>query len=62
LNVKSATDDKVICSADLSSGTLSWKKNEELIIERNMPMTMKGKPLFLSLIMCNIENEVDIFV
>ncbi len=55
---KSAVGDVIICEADLASGKLRWHRNGDTIKERAVPAQMKGKPVYLSILMIVDGDEV----
>ncbi len=48
----------IICEADLASGKLRWHRNGDMLKECAVPAQMKGKPVYLSIIMCEDGDEV----
>jgi hypothetical protein len=59
--VVSTVGDRVQCEADLANGLLRWWKNSNLIKECAVPLQMKGKNVFYSLLMFYSDSEVDLF-
>jgi hypothetical protein len=58
----SAAGDALECEAELGVGMLRWWKNGNLIKECVVPQQMKGKTVFLSMLMYNVTCEVDFFI
>jgi hypothetical protein len=52
--------DVVECEADLSAGVLRWFKNGALLKECKTPQSMQGKPAYLSIVMFNAGDEVEV--
>ena len=57
---KSGDGDVIICEADLGAGVLRWKRNGNPLKECAVPPQMKGKTAYLSIIMCNDGDEVEV--
>ncbi len=43
--------DVIICEADLASGKLRWHRNGKKFKECDVPAQMKGKTVYLSILM-----------
>jgi hypothetical protein len=62
VNVFCSNNDVVNCEADLERGRLCWSKNGNRIAECDLPVQMKNKPIYLSLMLCHSNDIVDLFV
>jgi hypothetical protein len=47
--------------ADLESCSLSWWKKDSQIAECSVPTGMRNKPIFVSIILFNTGDEVDLY-
>jgi hypothetical protein len=52
----------VECVADLASCKLSWWKKGSQIAECAVPAGMRNKPIFVSIILFNTGDEVDLCI
>ena len=59
---KSSVGDIIECEADLVRNLLIWRNNDEILKECEVPPQMKGKPIYLSILMYNVGDEVDVEV
>ena len=59
---KSDVGDVIICEADLGAGVLRWKRNGNPLKECAVPPQMKGKTAYLSIIMYDDGDEVEVSV
>ena len=59
---KSDVGDVIICEADLGAGVLRWKRNGNPLKECAVPPQMKGKTAYLSILMWNDGDEVEVSV
>ncbi len=50
----------VSCDADLISGVFRWKKDGKCLHECDVPPQMKGKTIYLSILMLSVGDEVDL--
>ncbi len=50
--------DVIICEADLASGKLRWHRNGNKFKECAVPAQMKGKTVYLSILMYHDGDEV----
>ncbi len=55
---KSVVGDVIICEADLASVKLRWHRNGNKFKECAVPAQMKGKPVYLSIVMMHDGDEV----
>ena len=59
---KSRDGDVIICEVNLAKGVLRWKKNGDLFRECAVPAQIKGKTLYLSILMYHDGDEVEVSV
>jgi hypothetical protein len=52
----------VECVADLASYKLSWWKKGSLIAECAVPAGMRNKPIYISIILAQTGDEVDLCI
>ena len=52
----------IICEADLGAGVLRWKRNGNPLKECAVPPQMKGKTAYLSILMGDDGDEVEVSV
>lgn len=54
--------DTIECEADLEIGLLRWRRNGLILKDLGVPEKMRGKGVYLSLIMTNPGDEVEVSI
>lgn len=61
-NVVSKGGDTIECEVDLEVGLLRWRRNGLVLKDLGVPEKMRGKGAYLSLIMTNPGDEVEVSI
>jgi hypothetical protein len=62
VGVCTVAEETVECVADLASFKLSWWKKGSQIAECAVPTGMRNKPIYISIILFDSGDEVDLYV
>jgi hypothetical protein len=62
IGIVTVVGETVECVADLVSSKLSWWKEGSQIAECVVPIGMKDKPIYISIILYSTGDEVDLYV